>query len=128
MSTPKQKYIWLLIEAQKKTRFTSDGKVDILPNRKRVKIKSVVLITTDSVEKNYCKAITKNAEYFFNGSMSELEKLLGIQFFQINKSTKIRMEFCYASTNSSYLFLKYIDVALRVTKPYQENIKQYIEM
>lgn len=129
MRKNRKKHIWLLRTWKKSTQMhinLVDRKKVVSANRYRIKINSILYISSSS-EKNYTSVILKNLEvFFFSGSMATLEKELGINLVAINKATKIHVKYFSATLGLNYIFSKYLDEPLYITKPYREAIKKFV--
>ncbi|WP_430408780.1 LytTR family transcriptional regulator DNA-binding domain-containing protein [Kordia sp.] len=129
MKKNRKKHIWLLRTWNKSTHThinLVDRKKVVSANRYRIKINSILYISSSS-EKNYTKIVLKNLdEYFFSGSMATLEKELGINLVATSKKIKINIRYFTATLGLNYIFSKYLDEPLYITQPYREAIKKYV--
>ena len=134
MKSRKQEYIWLLKATNKNISNNisyTNSKKNISPNRFRIKIGKIVMITTEAVEKNYCKVIlTKNKVYFADRSMTQLiQKLKRMNkfFFRISKSTYVSLDKFCSRLDFRYLISKHLEKAVKVGDTYMDILKNYFE-
>ncbi len=125
----RSQYIWLLKNCCKNTNHIKlDGRQNIYPNRCRMKIKNIVMITTKGkdIEKNYCKIfLTKKRYFYIYSSMQKLKIRLGKLIIQVNKSTFVNPSQIDSSLDLKYLFSKHLDKPIKVGTAYIKDVEKY---
>ncbi len=122
----KRKKIWILKDClvSKEQYISYQEEVEVLPNLLLIKAKSVIMLTTDNVEKNYTKIITsKGREFYLNMSLCKSAEYINTDLVQINKSCYVSLRKIDKRLGFSYIFLKGSKTPLKVGKIFIEKLK-----
>ncbi|AUP79083.1 hypothetical protein C1H87_10375 [Flavivirga eckloniae] len=123
----KGRHVWLLTTWNKSTqqniKIVDNIKV-ITPNLYKVRVNHILYIQS-CVEKNYtCVVLKDKRQFYYSGSMNKFHKETRLELLTVNKKTKVCVKYFKQSLGVQYLFSKYLDVPIYVSKPFRENVKK----
>lgn len=122
----KKKKIWVLINSAKRENqyLFYQKEVKVIPNFFLVKTRSITLLTTDKVDKNFTKLTTsKGKTFYLDMSLCKSAEYIGTDLIQVNKSCFVSLSKIEKRLGFKYVFVKNIKKPIKVGKIFAEILK-----
>jgi len=123
--------IWLYESTNAKdiSRFIKyNGDKIVSPNCTLIPVKDIILISTKNVSKNYSMVVTSKGTYYSDLSLIKLAALVDTDLKKISKSCFVSIRKIHSRLFLKYVFLKGVELPIKVGEKYSEKLKQYLNI